>query len=214
MTRVPLLPTIVVAAAVAVMVALGIWQLGRAEEKDALAARYDANRALPVMALPPGATVDEALRYRRARAMCLDVVGWRQAGGKTADGRSGTRHLAECRTGAEGPGFVADMGVSQDPRFQPRWNGGEVTGTVVGEPPRGGLAERLSGSEAPPRPMLVSETPAPGLAPSARPEPPEGNSSRSYALQWFFFAAIAALIYVLALRRRRRDEAVPPGPRG
>lgn len=214
MTRLPVLATLVVAAAVATMVALGIWQLGRAAEKDALRARYARNLELPVMALPPGAVVNADLRYRRASAFCLEVVGWRQAGGKAETGRSGTRHLAECRTGAEGPGFVADMGVSQDPRFQPQWKGGEVTGTVIAEPPQGGIADRLRSAAPPPRPMLVSQGAAPGLVPTARPEPPEGNSSRFYALQWFFFAGIAALIYVLALRRRRRDTSPPPEPRG
>ncbi|MFN3388328.1 MAG: SURF1 family cytochrome oxidase biogenesis protein [Allosphingosinicella sp.] len=207
MRRIPILPTLIVAAAVATMVALGIWQLGRAKEKDALRARYEANLALPAMALPPAAAVDEALRYRRASAMCLEVVGWRQTGGKSADGRTGTRHLAECRTGAEGPGFAADMGVSQDPRFRPQWRGGAVTGTIVGEPPQGGMAERMTGSGVPARPMLVSLEAAPGLVPSAQPVPDVGNSSRFYALQWFFFAAIAALIYALALRRRRRAPA-------
>ena len=214
MKRVPVLATLIVAAAVATMIGLGIWQLGRAGEKDALRARYEANVEQPVMALPPGAAVDEDLRYRRASAFCLQVVAWRQAGGKAADGRSGTRHLAECRTGAEGPGFVADMGVSQDPRFAPQWTGGAVTGTVVGAPPQGGIAERMAGSPAPARPMLVSEEAAPGLVPTARPEPPAGNSSRFYALQWFFFAGIAALIYILALRRRWRDGGAAPGPRG
>ena len=43
MTRkVPFVPTVVVLLAVAIMVALGIWQLGRADEKEALLARYAA----------------------------------------------------------------------------------------------------------------------------------------------------------------------------
>jgi cytochrome oxidase assembly protein ShyY1 len=202
MSRLPLIPTAIVAAAVATMIALGVWQLGRAKEKDALAARYAANAALPAMALPRNALADERLLYRRATAFCLDVVAWGRSGGKAASGRSGTRLIAECRTGAEGPGFAADMGVSPDPKAQPRWNGGPVTGTLIAAPSQAGIWERLTGRDSPARPMLVSLAPAPGLEASAPPRPPAENSSRYYAAQWFFFAAVAALIYALALRRR------------
>lgn len=203
--RLPLLPTLFVAAAVAAMIALGIWQLGRAGEKDALAARYAANRTLPAMALPAAAAADESLLYRRATAFCLEVTGWRRTGGKSASGKSGTRFIASCRTGAEGPGFAADMGVSANPRFEPQWRGGEVTGVVTAAPSDAGFVERLTGKAPPAGPMIVASQGAPGLEPSAPPQPPAENSSRWYAGQWFFFAATAALIYLLALRRRRRQ---------
>ena len=139
------------------------------------------------MALPPAAAADETLLYRRATAFCLDVTGWRTTGGKSASGQSGTRFIAECRTGAEGPGFVADMGVSPDPKARPAWRGGEVAGRIVAEPRSGGLFERLTGKSPPPRPMIVSERPAPGLQASAprspkrpttaSPTPSNGSSS-------------------------------------
>jgi surfeit locus 1 family protein len=103
------------------------------------------------------------------------------------------------------------MGVSADPRASPGWPGGEVAGRIAAEPSRAGLAERLLGKTSPPRPMIVAEQPAPGLAASAPPEPDMANSSRAYAVQWFFFAAAAALIYLLALRRRQREK-LPPRP--
>jgi cytochrome oxidase assembly protein ShyY1 len=209
--RFPIIPTIIVAAAVATMIALGIWQLGRAGEKDALAARFAANRNLPAMALPPMAAADESLLYRRATAFCLEPTSWRRAGGKSASGKSGTRFIASCRTGAEGPGFAADMGVSANPRFEPQWKGGEVTGVVTEAPSEAGFFERLSGKAPPARPMIVASQPAPGLEPSTPPQPPQENSSRWYAGQWFFFAFTAALIYVIALRRRR-SVAVEGGP--
>ena len=204
--RFPLIPTILVAAAVATMIALGVWQLGRAEEKDALAARYAQNRTLRPMALPTMAAADESLLFRRASAFCLEVVGWRQIGGRSASGKSGTRFIAACSTGAEGPGFAVDMGVSPNPRFSPQWRGGEVTGVVTETPPEGTLRTRFGRRAPPARPMIVSASAAPGLEPSAPPEPPERNSSRWYAGQWFFFAFTAALIYVLALRRRSKKE--------
>ncbi|HEX8513695.1 MAG TPA: SURF1 family cytochrome oxidase biogenesis protein [Allosphingosinicella sp.] len=211
--RFPLIPTILVAAAVATMIALGIWQLGRAGEKKALQRQFERNFALPAMALPPGAVADETLLYRRATAFCLEVTNWRTAGGKAASGRGGTRFMAECRTGAEGPGFVAEMGVSADPKAKPDWKGGEVTGRIVAEPRSGGLFDRLAGKSPPPRPMIVAEKPAPGLGASAAPAAEAPNNSLAYAFQWFFFATAAAGIYLLALRKRDRGRPpVPPSP--
>jgi cytochrome oxidase assembly protein ShyY1 len=209
--RFPLLPTVIVAAAVAAMIALGIWQLRRADEKDALKARYERNLALPPIALPVTAAVDETLLYRRAAAFCLEVTGWRRTGGKAASGRSGTRFVADCRTGAEGPGFAADMGVSADPRAKPAWRGGEVSGRIVAEPSRSGLFDRLTARAPPPRPMIVAERPAPGLQASAPPSAEVANNSLFYAFQWFFFAAAAAIVYLLALRRRQREKLPPAG---
>jgi cytochrome oxidase assembly protein ShyY1 len=211
--RFPLLPTILVAAAVATMIGLGIWQLGRADEKKALQRQYERNLALPPMALPRAAVADDSLLYRRATAFCLDVTDWRTAGGKAASGRGGTRFMAECRTGAEGPGFVAEMGVSSDPKARPAWKGGEVTGRIVPEPRSGGLFERLAGMSPPPRPMIVAERPAPGLQASAPPAAEAPNNSLAYAFQWFFFAAAAAGIYLLALRKRKAATPhLPPSP--
>jgi surfeit locus 1 family protein len=209
--RFPLVSTLLVATAVATMIALGFWQLRRADEKEALQRRYERNLALPAMALPQAEIVDESLLYRRATAFCLEVIAWRTTGGKSVLGRGGTRFIAECRTGAEGPGFVADMGVSPDPKAKPEWKGGEVAGRIVAEPRPGGLLDRLTGASAPPRPMIVSERPAPGLEASAPPAADAPNNSLAYAFQWFFFAAAAALIYVLALRRRQREKLPPQG---
>lgn len=207
--RFPPLPTILVAAAVATMIALGLWQLRRADEKDALQRHYERNLTLPAIALPPGAVADESLLYRRASAFCLEVTHWRTTGGKAVSGRGGTRFIADCRTGAEGPGFAADMGVSLDPKAKSAWKGGEVAGRIVAEPKSGNLFERLSGKSPPPRPMIVSAAPAPGLEASAPPVADSPNNSLAYAFQWFFFAAAAALIYVLALRRRQREKLPP-----
>jgi cytochrome oxidase assembly protein ShyY1 len=207
--RLPLIPTILVAAAVATMIALGVWQLRRAGEKAALQLQYERNLALPLMALPPGAVVDESLLYRRASAFCLEVTRWRKTGGKSASGQGGTRFIASCRTGAEGPGFAADLGVSPDPKANPAWKGGEVAGRIVAEPRSGGLVERLTGKSPPSRPMIVAEQPAPGLQASAPPAADAPNNSLSYAFQWFFFAVAASVIYVLALRRRQREKLPP-----
>jgi cytochrome oxidase assembly protein ShyY1 len=197
--RWPLVPTVIVAAAVATMIALGIWQLRRADEKEALIERYRAAAGQPPVAWPALAPADGALFYRRATGFCTEVTGWRSVAGRSRAGRTGWSHIAACRTGGfEGPGMQVDMGWSQ--RHQPpAWRGGEVSGVIA--PDR---EHRL---------RLVSEAPAPGLEPSARPDPEDlPNNHLMYAFQWFFFALVAAIIYVLALRRRQNVAGEAPKP--
>lgn len=198
--------TAIVALAVAAMIALGIWQLGRADEKRALIALYTQNLRRLEVALPAVLRANDPLLFRRTRALCLQATGWTTTSGRDADGRSGWRHLALCRTGAEGPGFLADMGVSSDFNAKPKWRGGEVTGVLVPEPVANSLAGRLLRRVPVPRPTIVAAAPAPGLTATAHPDPNEvPNNHLSYAVQWFIFATIAALIYTLALRRKRSN---------
>lgn len=205
MKRVPPVATAIVALAVAVMVALGIWQLGRANEKHAVIALYAQNSSMPETVLPAALRPNDPLLFRRTGALCLGVVDWTTTNGRDVNGRSGWRHIAACRTGAEGPGFLADMGVSSDFNARPAWRGGDVAGLLAPEPLANSLAGRLLGKVPMPRPMIVSATPAAGLVATARPDPAEvPNNHLSYAVQWFIFASVAALIYALALRRRTR----------
>ncbi len=215
MARVPLLPTLLVAAAVATMIALGFWQLDRRGEKAALLATYAANRTAAVVALPQMGPVPAAVMYRPGRATCRRVIGWHTVGGRTREGASGFRYLAECARNVEGPGFVADMGVAEDPALRPAWQGGIVSGIITTEPVEGGLWRRLTGQAQVARPMIVAASPAPGLRATAPPDPASvANNHLAYAVQWFLFAAAAAGIYALALRQRwrarRLAEAEPP----
>lgn len=206
MKRIPVIATIVVLATVAAMVGLGIWQLHRATWKDALIARYDANRNLPPRAFPPLAPIPDDAMFRKSQINCLRVAEWRVEGGVTPSGQAGYRHIAACVTaGAEGPGALVDMGVAADPQFRPGWAGGVVDGIITGEPQHESLIGRLFHHGPPPRPMLVADRPAPGLAASAPPSTAGiSNNHMSYAVQWFLFAAVALAIYALALRRRLR----------
>jgi surfeit locus 1 family protein len=189
--RLPLIPTIIVGAAVAVMIGLGIWQLQRADWKEALLTQFRQASAQPEIAWPAVPPQGDDLYYRRAAGYCLEVVGWRAVAGRSRNGQSGWSHIAECRTGgAEGPGMQAEMGWSRSPEPSISWKGGEVRGVIA---PDGRHKIRL-----------VSNEPAPGLDLGAVPTP-EGvpNNHLMYAVQWFFFAAVAAVIYFLALRWRR-----------
>jgi surfeit locus 1 family protein len=197
MTRLPLVPTLLVGAAVATMIGLGVWQLQRAEWKEGLIAQYQANSNLPPVAWPALAPADDSLLYRRANGFCLQPVGWRAVAGRNLKDEPGWSHVAACRTGgAEGPGMQVVAGWSKSP-VPPAWRGGPVSGLIA--PDR---EHRI---------RLVADRAAPGLEPSRPPNPAETpNNHLLYAFQWFFFAAAAAVIYALALRRRQREK-LPPG---
>ena len=191
MKRLPLVPTLIVAAAVALMVGLGIWQLQRAEWKNELLARYEANARLAPVAFPLVPTPkDEALLFRRATGFCLQPASWTARSGRNRIGEAGWRHIALCRTGAEGPGMAVDLGWSNSSDPPKAYRGGPVSGVI------GADRERIL--------LLVGDKAAPGLAPSALPSLDDiPNNHLAYAVQWFLFAAMAVVIYVLALRRRK-----------
>ena len=205
MTRIPVLPTLVVSIACAVMIALCFWQLDRRAEKAWQIALFEANMHREAAAYQPKGPVPDALLFRLSSAMCVKVTGWRTEVGRSVKGGGGYRWIAECSTGAEGPGLLADMGVTRNPKLKPNWGGGLVRGRVTTEPSHQSLFSKLGGEQEVLRPMLVSDTPAPGLEASAPPSPDEvPNNHLAYAVQWFLFAGVAAVIYALALRRRTR----------
>ncbi len=197
MKRVPIIATLLVLVAVAAMIALGVWQLQRKTWKEALLARYTANQALPPVAFP-AIPVGDALLYRKTSAFCLQPTAWRTEGA----GGHGWRLIAECRTGAEGPGFAAEMGLTRDLNTKPVWKGGKVTGVIAPAPSHQSLIASLT-EPAQTTLMIVSDTPLPGLTASPRPSP-EGipNNHLAYAAQWFIFAGLALGIYAIALWRR------------
>ena len=196
--KLPFIPTAIVAAAVATMIGLGIWQLQRAEWKKGLIAQYEANAKLPPVAWPAVPPGDDRLLYRRATGFCLEPASWRAVAGRNRKDEPGWAHVAACRTGAEGPGMQVDMGWSKA-SANPAWPGGAVSGLIV--PDRKHVMR------------LVADRAAPGLEPSKLPAPADlPNNHMLYALQWFFFALAAAVIYVLALRRRQRAPGDAPPP--
>lgn len=186
--RLPVVPTLLVLAAVAVMIRLGFWQLDRMHEKEALLARYAAARSMSAdVPFPQSAEAAEPLLYRHARIDCRQVVGLTTKAGLDAAGESGLAHYASCKLAGGGKAEVV-LGWSRAPSL-PDWRGGIVMGTIA------------------PGPRLVADPPQAGLAANARPDPGElPNNHLSYAVQWFLFAATALVIYAIALRKRRRGE--------
>ncbi|MEM1195183.1 MAG: SURF1 family protein [Pseudomonadota bacterium] len=191
--RVPLIPTILVLAAAATMVALGIWQLGRADEKAALIAAYQ--RALEDDALiewPQPEAYADAL-YRRTAVDCRKVRGIDSIGGKSTQGRTGWVHIARCEDERAGLANVT-MGWSLG-TTPPAWSGGEVTGRVA---PYGDTVR------------LIASEPVAGLEPLARPDPNDlPNNHLAYTGQWFFFAITALVIYFLALKSKGARRSKP-----
>ena len=195
--RLPVIPTIVVAAAVLLMIWLGFWQLRRSHENERLLAQYSAAANLPPIAYPVAPTKGSLPLFRWATAFCQRPVAQREAAGRNRKGDVGWAHIVDCATGAEGPGLAVELGWSQDPNTRVNWRGGLVSGVIV--------PDRVH------KIRLVAASAPPGLLPSALPSvenavPVSPSRNRMYALQWFSFAAIALLIYVLAIRKRGREE--------
>jgi len=192
MKRVPVIPTVIVLVAVAIMIGLGVWQIGRAKEKEQLLARYEAATGLPPVDFPVGAMAREKMPlFRRSKANCLQPMATKAVAGRNLQGQSGFAHWVDCRTGAEGPGLRVDIGWSDRP-VDVTWNGGPITGTIA--------PDKQFGMR------LVSDAGLAGLQASAPPDISEiPNNHRSYAFQWFAFALSALVIYALALRGRGKD---------
>ena len=152
--RVPVIPTIVVIIAAATMVALGVWQLGRKEEKEALLATF-ARNASDTQVRDLGEVKPQEATYRRVRFDCRSPANWNAVAGRSATGRSGYVHRYECGVyaGQVAALVTGEIGWSPGPQ-QPDFAGGQIVGR---------LAALGDGYK------IVSETGLAGLEPSAQP---------------------------------------------
>ncbi|MBB3033194.1 SURF1 family protein [Alteriqipengyuania lutimaris] len=183
--RLPVIPTIIVALAVAIMIVLGFWQLGRADEKADLLARYAAAKDIADPVEWPGdseAALEQRL-YRRSAFDCAKVTELTAVAGTNSRGSRGWAQIAVCDLADGGEARVA-LGWTRAPEG-PLWNGGEVTGIIA------------------PGPRLVADPPRAGLLALERPDPSDlPNNHMAYAWQWFLFALTALVIYGLAVRKK------------
>lgn len=200
MKRLPLLPTLIVAAAVAVMIGLGIWQLQRAEWKNRMLSGLAGAAQLPPVDLDhliERGQEEAPIAFRRASVTCVvqDARPELRAG-RNLRGQTGYSYFIPCRPDASGLAarLRINAGWSQRPNSDLRLT---ASGPVAG----------LVGSAEPGEATIITAARAIGpLEPSAPPSVADiPNNHLAYAGQWFFFAAAAALIYLLALRGRRRQ---------
>ena len=180
--RLPLWPTLLVAAAVATMIALGVWQLRRAEWKEGLIARYSQAQAMSSEVPWPRTEAEmESSLFRWSGFECERVLGIRTTAARSAADESGVAQIAHCVVDSGGEAEVA-LGWSRP------------TGTT-------GPGGDFGGTH------YAARNPG-GLQPLAPPDPSDlPQNHLMYAGQWFFFALTALVIYVLALRKRWRAQA-------
>lgn len=197
----PLVPTLMTAAALPVLLGFGIWQLQRAEWKANLLERLEEAPRLPPISLariPQG-----SLDFRRATARCAGAaLAVSREGAQSRDGRPGFVARVLCPAVDGQPPFEADLGWSARPDGAKSLSLDAMLSGIL----------RDFGTAREPRFRLVAEAPPPGLglAPTNPPTLADiPDNHRSYAIQWFSFAAILAVIYAAYVRRWRR--AAMPG---
>ncbi len=188
MRRLPIFATLLVLAAVGVMIALGFWQLDRKAQKEAMLARYAVAQTLSAQVpWPADPTQQEAALFRRSTLDCKVEGKDAPLAGYDRNGTVGWAHAVSCVL-PNGARAEVVLGWSKD-LAERQWSGGRVQGMIA---PGAGHSVRL-----------IADPPVAGLAASAVPDPKSiPNNHWSYAIQWFLFAGVALVIYALALRKR------------
>jgi len=190
MRKWPIIPTIIAAAAVLTMIALGIWQLQRKGEKEALLAGYENAATLGPVLYPAAPVADDLPLFRQSTVQCNKVTGWRSIAGNNVADEPGFAHLASCQTDAiEGSRAIVAVGWSRRPE-PPDWDGGAITGIITRHGPAGI--------------KLVATVDVEGFKRLAEPSRDAiPNNHLLYAIQWFIFAFAAAVIFIFAARQKQ-----------
>ena len=191
MRRLPVVATLIVVAAVALMIRLGFWQIERLHQKEALIASAQvALRTSGEAPWPRDKSDVDGVLYRHTRIECARVLGQTATSGQNAKGQAGWAQVANCGLPGGGVARVVLGWSALPPKAQ--WQGGPVTGVIA------------------PGPRLVAVPAQAGLAENALPDPANlPNNHLSYAVQWFLFAGVALVIYALAVRKRLADPRPP-----
>lgn len=186
--RIPIFATLIVMAAVATMIGLGVWQLHRLAWKEALIARYAQAKTMSAdVTWPRDKAEADAALFRHATLRCERVLAQDATAGRNVLGVTGWAQTARCGLDGGGEASVA-LGWTQSPAVLP-WGGGLVGGIVA--PGEGGGFR------------LIAGPPPAGMQQLAAPDPKDiPNNHFAYAIQWFLFAGVAAVIYGIALRKR------------
>jgi cytochrome oxidase assembly protein ShyY1 len=176
-----------VAIAVPILVGFGVWQLQRAQWKEALLADLARNSEAPLLDLGTGPIPDTAQFRLVSLALACPGGPATLRAGRNLQGQSGYSALTDCRAGDSPVTRDAGWSARPDARALPA-----VTATFEGRLVKGEGTSWL----------LVQSTAEAPLVPSAPPGLETiSNNHLSYAVQWFSFAAILSVIYGLWLRR-------------
>src|SRR5690606_17279272 len=154
-----------VAAAVATMIGLGVWQLQRAEWKAGLIASFEQAQAFSsTVPWPRDERALEASAFRWSGFECDRVVAMRAGAGTHVDGTKGWQHIARCALDGGGEAEVALGWSPQRPALHS--DGGETRGVIA------------------PSAVLVAAPPLAGRDAAALPVPPRlpSHHRRSPAL--------------------------------
>ncbi|MBV7257317.1 SURF1 family protein [Pacificimonas sp. WHA3] len=210
--KLPVIPTVMVAIALPILISLGIWQLGRADEKAVILEAMSAAADLP----PAHVTGDDwpgGLDFRRVTIMC-DFTGPPTAkGGRSAEGTLGYSYFAYCEPAESLKALTVNVGWDRRPdrevalpRFVSPDKRASVSGLLRYAPTKIGVMNAIPY-------LLIADPALGGLEPSLQPTVGDiPDNHMSYAFQWFGFAAVLAIIYLLFVRgwRRGRDNVAAP----
>jgi hypothetical protein len=135
--RLPLIPTLLVLAAVAVMVRLGFWQIDRMHQKDAMVAEFTAALESPSaeIDLNRDQLIDYPDPYVPVTVHCTSAGPDRPKSGRNLAGEAGWAHVFACRyTSPRGKQAEVRViaGWSKAPLVA-NWQGGKVSGIVAPE---------------------------------------------------------------------------------
>lgn len=225
---------IVAVTGAAVFTRLGIWQVSRLHERQALNARMQARLSAAPVAIDSMTGPADSLRYRRARLSGTPDYGHEAVlVQRTREGSPGVYLVTPVITAGSDSATIVVRGWAYAPDGvrvdQSRWREGPSL-TVNGyldELPVGADAASLPGQPAsvrrldradlsrragrPVRTMYlwaVSDSTAPGAGQPARFALPalDDGPHRSYAIQWFSFALIALAGAIIIVRNERQPE--------
>jgi surfeit locus 1 family protein len=226
------LPTLAMLGVVALTVAAGNWQWGRALEKDALAAQFAASAREPPVDLVAAETDPIRLRYRTVRITGeYDAAHQLFVDNKVHAGRAGFEVVVPLKLAMSNRYVLVDRGWIAQGSMRtelPHARPPAGTVTVVGRanlPPQRYLELKIAGNRGAlwqnldiPRiaaatgldlmPIVVEQAGADGPADGLirdRAAPDLGaDRNRGYMLQWYSFAALAVVLW-LALNWRSSD---------
>lgn len=220
--------TLVVVAALCLLVGLGVWQVQRMQWKTALIAQAEA-----AAAMPPAPIRSVYTPANEFRAVIVDCPGLATAPfvelQTIQDGQAGVRLISVCALPSRpfvtlvDRGFIADT-TSARPAVEVATTPVRITGQLRMPPKPSGLmpppernrfyardhlamARALGHTEWVASPMIFATTSSnpdfPALEPSAPPAA-FSNNHLGYAITWFGLALVLVGFYVALLRRRIR----------